>query len=416
MYSVVSIIGIYLFYFPPSRPQYDGKSTWQEIRELDYIGFLLYTAGLTTFLIGLTWAGTPAHPWKSASTLAPIIIGFLTLVACFVYDYTLAKQPLFPPVILNQVRDFTVLLVVVFVAGVVYYSMTALVPQASLYIFTDDPIEIGFYSLPAGISIVFFGGFLALFAGKIGHLRIQLLFYLVLQTAFIAAYSAAVPGNRNAWMALQFFGNGPFAVITIIAYVIAGLNVPLRHLGVASGLIGTFRAAGGSVGNAFLSTIFKTVAEAQVPKRVIAAGLSHGLQESSLSLLIVATTNNAVGVPGAFATVPGITPEIEGAASEAFKASYAYAFKRVCWSTIPFGVLAIACAWFIRDPSTYLTNHTAILLKNHDMLGRTIEGGENHHNTMNAETGLRSNVTEGEHLNHGSNGEKDEVYQTSRAA
>jgi MFS family permease len=118
IYGVLSTIGTILFYFPPSRPQYDfNKSRWQEIKEIDYIGFLLYTAGLTVLLIGLTWAGTEAHPWKSASTIGPIVAGACTLIACFAYDFTVPKQPFFPLDLFREVRGFTVLLVVVFVAG-----------------------------------------------------------------------------------------------------------------------------------------------------------------------------------------------------------------------------------------------------------------------------------------------------------
>ncbi len=112
------MIGTILFYYPPPRPQYDfQKSRWQQIKEVDYVGFALYTGGLTVFLIGLTWAGTAGHPWKSASVIAPIIVGLLTLVACFIYDFTVPKQPFFPLSLFRQVREFTVLLVVVFVAG-----------------------------------------------------------------------------------------------------------------------------------------------------------------------------------------------------------------------------------------------------------------------------------------------------------
>lgn len=68
------------------------------------------------------------------------------------------------------------------------------------------------------------------------------------QTIFIAVLAAVIPGNKAAWMAFQFFAIGPFALITLICYVIAGLNVRLRHIGLASGLVGTFRSAGGSVG------------------------------------------------------------------------------------------------------------------------------------------------------------------------
>lgn len=118
IYGVLSMIGTLVFYWPPERPQYDfEKSRWQEIKEIDYIGFVLYTAGLTIFLIGLTWAGTEGHAWSSASTIAPMVVGIFTLIACFVYDFTLAKQPFFPLHLFRQVREFTVLLVVVFVAG-----------------------------------------------------------------------------------------------------------------------------------------------------------------------------------------------------------------------------------------------------------------------------------------------------------
>jgi len=34
--------------------------------------------------------------------------------------------------------------------GVIFYSMSALLPQGSLYIFTSDPIQIGYIALPNG--------------------------------------------------------------------------------------------------------------------------------------------------------------------------------------------------------------------------------------------------------------------------
>ena len=118
IFGVLSMIGTLLFYFPPKRPQFDHEKTrWQEVKQLDIVGFALYTAGLTTFLVGLTWAGQANHPWRSVSVIAPIILGFCGLVACFAYDFTLASRPLFPLEVFRKVRDFTVLLGIVFVAG-----------------------------------------------------------------------------------------------------------------------------------------------------------------------------------------------------------------------------------------------------------------------------------------------------------
>jgi len=39
IYSVIALVGTFIVYFPPSRPQHDHEKTrWQEIRELDFIG------------------------------------------------------------------------------------------------------------------------------------------------------------------------------------------------------------------------------------------------------------------------------------------------------------------------------------------------------------------------------------------
>ena len=352
------------------RPQHDfEKSRWQEIREIDYIGCLLYTRGLTTFLIGMSWAGSPAHPWKSVSTITPIVVGFVVLVLAFAYDFTLAKAPFFPLALLRRLSEFTVLLVVVFVAGMVFYSMSALLPQGSLFMFTNNPTEIGIIALPSGIAETLFGAIATLFMGHIGHLKLQVIVMLSIQTIATACYATVIPYNRAGWMALQFFGMGAFQLTTSIAYVIAGLNIPLRHLGLASGLIGTFRSAGGSVGNAIFSSILNSVASAQVPKRIAAAAISRGYDPDNLALLIPATINNALGVPDAFAGVPAMNPGLQVAVSRAFREAYAAAFQRVFWATIPFGVIAIICACFIKDPSKYLTNHTAVYMESESPKG-----------------------------------------------
>lgn len=256
-------------------------------------------------------------------------------------------------------------------AGVVFYSFAGLLPQGSLYMFTPDPIQIGIIALPNGISQFIFGGVATILMGKVGHLKLQVIVMLVIQTAFTAAYAGVVPGNRAGWMAFQFFGQGAFALITLLSYVIAGLNIPLRHLGLASGLIGTFRSAGGSVGNAVFNTILNGLVKEQIPKRLAEVAAANSMPADSLSILIPATMENALGIPDAFDTVPGITPEIQAMAASAFKEAYAFAFRRVFYASIPFGILAIVAACFITDPSKYLTNHTAVKMEREGVMGRS---------------------------------------------
>ncbi|SMQ51128.1 unnamed protein product [Zymoseptoria tritici ST99CH_3D7] len=361
IYGVISLAGTVAFYFPPKRPQYDfDRTRWQQIREIDYIGCALYATGLTSFLIGLTWGGQANHPWKGASVLVPLVLGVFLLIGCFAYDFTLAKQPFFPRKLFSQFREYTLLLVIVFVAGMMFYSMASILPQGTLYMFTSDPIQIGLVALPNGFGQLLFGGCLTLLMGKIGHLKLQLIVLLTLQTLFIAVLAATIPDNKTAWSACQFFAVGPFTLLTLVCYVIAGLNVPLRHIGLASGLIGTSRSAGGSLGNAIFASILRGVVNPRLAPSIARVGLAAGLTPEDLQTFIPAAITQNLGVPGSYAALPQVSPALQDAANQAIRDVYAVGFRRVFYATIPFGVLAIVCACFITDPSIYLTNHTSV--------------------------------------------------------
>ncbi|KAI9159173.1 hypothetical protein HJFPF1_07181 [Paramyrothecium foliicola] len=364
MFGVISLIGTYVFYWPPTRPQYDfERSRWEQFKSIDFVGCFLYATGLTSFLVGLTWAGQPGQPWNGASVIAPIVIGALTFISSFVYDWFIATAPLFPNEVLREVRSFTVLLGVSLVAGMVYYPMSALLPQGSLYMFTNDAMEIGYIALPNGAAQFVFGAVAPSLVGKIKHLKWQIVIALVAQTAFTTALVGVIPDNKAGWMALQAFSIGPFIWAVIVCYIIAGLNLPLRYMGTASGLIGTFRSMGGSIGNAIFNTIIRSVVTDKLGNSITDAALGVGFNPDGLSALIPATRLAVVGVPGAFSEVPGINPTVEQAAVNAFRHVHAKAFSMVFYATVPFGVIAIIMACFINDPSKYLTGHTAVRME-----------------------------------------------------
>ena len=372
MYGTVALVGTGLFYFPPPRPRLDFEKTrWQEFKELDFIGLALYTTGLTIMLIGFSWAGSAGHAWKSASVIAPIVLGFALLCCCFAYDWLVVadEKAFFPFRLFRRVREYTVLLVIVFVVGMVYYPMAILLPEATLFIFNNNGIQIGIISLPNGIG-QFCGSF---FMPAIMHWTRRPKYHLIaavtIQTLFTGLYVYALPGHKAAWMAFQFFGTGCFPWITIATIFNLGLHVPHSDLGLAVGIIGTFRAAGGSLGDAVFTTILSGAVNRVLGPRIAEAALSHGFKAANLELLIPAVINNAVGVPEAFANVPGITPAIEATTATALVSAYSYAFKIVFLSTIPFGVIGIIATLFISDASKYMTNHTAVFLEK-NVLGR----------------------------------------------
>lgn len=225
--------------------------------------------------------------------------------------------------------------------------------------------------------------------GKIKHLKLQIVICLVIQTIFTACLAAAIPQSRAAWSALQAFSVGPFALVVLACYVIAGLNISLKHLGLATGLIGTFRSLGGSIGNAIFNAIIQGVVGSDLGPSIATAAFGAGYNDTNgLELLIPATMSTIVGIPNAFEDVPGVTASIEAAAVTAARQVYAKAFRMVFYATIPFGVIALILACFIRDPSIYLTNHTAIRMEREGIFGKGPTDG--------AETSEKATIQEAE--------------------
>jgi hypothetical protein len=54
----VAVILLFLCYHPPSfHMLHEHKSKKQQMKELDYPGIFLWTAGLVLFLMGISWVG-----------------------------------------------------------------------------------------------------------------------------------------------------------------------------------------------------------------------------------------------------------------------------------------------------------------------------------------------------------------------
>lgn len=189
-------------------------------------------------------------------TLVPptISVGACAFISASIYDFTIAQKPLFPLKLFRMYREFTVYLVILFISGMIWQGMITLGNQGTLFMFTNDIVEIGYISIPANVSGVIGGWIMPTFVHKMKHIRHQFVFALM-QTAFTASYAALVPNNKTAWMILPMFGQSCFTWVTVLSYVASGLLVSQEELGVSAGLMGTFRSAGGSLGNGHLGTL-----------------------------------------------------------------------------------------------------------------------------------------------------------------
>ena len=108
VFHILTVIFVFFFYVPPkfeTKHKNDGKTKLELFKKMDFIGLGMFIAGCCLFLVGLSWGGS-IHPWKSAATLAPIILGAATLIALGCYEtYANIEYPILPPRLFKRLRQ-----------------------------------------------------------------------------------------------------------------------------------------------------------------------------------------------------------------------------------------------------------------------------------------------------------------------
>jgi len=92
----------------------------QLIKEIDYVGLVLFMAGCVLFLLGINYGGRQ-YAWTSGQVITPIVVGLLCLIGLGFYEvYADLPQPIMPPKLFKKWREVTMTYVVCFVGGMLY--------------------------------------------------------------------------------------------------------------------------------------------------------------------------------------------------------------------------------------------------------------------------------------------------------
>ncbi|KAB5513242.1 fungal trichothecene efflux pump [Coniochaeta sp. 2T2.1] len=371
MFSFHTLMAVLLFfcYHPPDfkmKHRTDGKSKMQLLGELDYVGLFLFATANTLMLLGINFGGGGKFPWKSATVIAPIVVGFMCAVVLGFWETRPGlKYPLLPPKLFKEVRGFVMVIVVCFVGGMLYYSMNVLWPRQSAQFFVpaDDVIMRGLYSTIFSFGS-FIGAFLMMFlAPWLGKEKWQMFGYMVIQTAFIASM-ASVGVNDKARAIILVLCTSPFVTVAqLLAFTMISLGIDDQNdIGIAVGLCSTFRLMGGAVATTVYSAILNNRFASVLDGFVDDAAAQVGLAQSSWPALVEAAKVNTAA---AYAKVPGMTKALEEAARMAVKLSYVQAFKLVYLVAIGFGGAAIIAASLTKNTDTSRKNdERAVVLKN----------------------------------------------------
>ncbi|KAK1771568.1 fungal trichothecene efflux pump [Phialemonium atrogriseum] len=346
----LAIILLFFFYHPPTFDLlHERKTKRQLLKQLDYIGIFLWTAGLTLFLMGVSWGGS-IYPWKSAAVISSILIGGAMLVGLFVYEGTVdLKYPAIPVKFFAN-RGFISLVACATVASMFYYSAVLLWPQQVQALYTKDITYAGWLSSTVASSTALG----QICAGAIvkwgGNVRYWIIFSAFAMVGFVAALASLTPETKSAGIALTILG--PFFVgfIELVSLALAPLYCKPSDIGLASGLLASIRSAGGSIAVAVYSSILTNRLTTTLPDNIGPAATEAGLPSSEVSALVAAVR------AGKLATFPGITAAIKEAVERVLPMAYSQAFKTVYLASLGFGAIAIMGSLFSKDAQKHLND------------------------------------------------------------
>ncbi|KIX91952.1 uncharacterized protein Z520_12341 [Fonsecaea multimorphosa CBS 102226] len=360
--NAVALLCWILFYWPPEfSNKHAGKRRIDFVKELDYVGILLYTAGLTLFLMGLSMGGDAVFPWKSRQTLSTLLVGAACLIALGFWVWLAKpKQPLIPKHLLTN-RAYVAASISIGIGSASYYAFAIVWPMMVSVLYNHgDPMYGGYLSCIVGSCTLLgqiCGGILA---RPIGKVKYQMTVCFFCGGVLLASMATCTPETKNRAIALLisacfFFGWTESVVQTLVTISIHDQ----QEIGTAGGIAASMRSAIATSTATIYTVTLSSRSRTTIGTRVPSAAIAAGLPASSVPALMEAF---ASGSKQAFAQVPGLTSAILATATTAYKNASASAYSTVFLATISFSALGLLLSFLLINVDDRMTNEITTTL------------------------------------------------------
>jgi hypothetical protein len=188
------------------------------------------------------------------------------------------------------------------VGAMIYYSMTILWPGIIGTVYSTDVLTIGWQSYVVGGGVL--GKCSTALLCHIPKAKYQTIVASCLAFAFVTSLSSISQIYHVAFIVFRVFACPLISFVDNITFPGVTLVVESQDIGLASGVLGSIRACGGSVAQGIYVSVLLNKLAVYLPEFVSPTVLSAGLPSSSLPALFAGITT------GNFSDVPSINAKI----------------------------------------------------------------------------------------------------------
>jgi MFS family permease len=250
---------------------------------IDYLGFVLLSAGLTAFVLATSLGGT-TFAWMSVEIVGLMVFAVLTLAA-FIWVEARAAEPVLPLALFRN-NTFAVTSAIGFLVGMAMFGSITFLPMYLQLAKGVSPTDSALQLVPMMIGLIgasTLSGFAMTRTGRYRLLPMLSTFVLIVGLMLLATMQLDTPSWMIAlYMFLVGAGIGPVNSVSITATQNA---VQRDMVGVATAGNTLFRQIGGSIGVSVFGAIFSSGLAARLGDIMPAGGGSGSFSAQAVAAL-----------------------------------------------------------------------------------------------------------------------------------
>jgi len=315
-------------------------------QKIDYLGALVFAAGIIPVLIGLTNVQTNAFATPEVAGL--ISLG-LALLGVFLFIESKVEEPIIPLELFRN-RTFAAAAAASFFASFGFFSSVIFLPRYFQSVLGESATNSGYATLPLLLGVIISSVTAGQIVARRGRYKSLILGAIVLvagASLLLTNIKADTdPWLLRGWMFLAGLGVGP----TLSVFTIVVQNaVPFKFLGAATSYLTFFRQVGGSVGLAIVGSYFGGQLATTIPTELAKAAPSGTF--TPFFTAIGGDLAQLTNVDGKFdqALISLIPAQYLEAFFNAIKAGIADAIGSIFWLSVVASLVAFVAATLIEE-------------------------------------------------------------------
>ncbi|KAF3052918.1 hypothetical protein E8E11_011635 [Didymella keratinophila] len=250
----------------------------QKLKQTDWIGAFLFIGSFTSFLIGLSFGGVQ-HPWTSAATLAPLIVGAAGIGVFLGWQMYRKPHSLLPMSIFYNWSAIAAFYNAM-INGLVLFTALYYIPFFFMSVRAQSPTRAGIDLFPAVCFLVPGSIVVAALTARLGRFRWAIWLGWAITTIACGLFIIFDLHTRLVVIAvaLALFGIGSGMVLTSVNVGIQAIS-KVEDCAMAASMYGFFRSLGMPIGVALSGTVFQNAMSSKLSALGLPTQIAHDSEQ-----------------------------------------------------------------------------------------------------------------------------------------